>query len=622
MAEVNQLCEQFESAWVAGERPRAESYLTRVGDDLRYPLLCELLRLEFELRHAAGEDVTEQEFHDRFPGDRTAVEEALRATRSWAPGPGAAGGAGRVGKYDIIRPLGSGGQGQTLLAFDPDLKRQVVLKVYYGTGTPVQQGQVLNEGRALARVQSPYVARCLSAERDGDQVWLVMEFIPGRTLAALLRERVLGIGEVVRLVRQIAEGLSAVHAAGLLHRDLKPSNVLIGDDGVPRLIDFGLAAPLASDALHGISGTLSYMAPEQARGQGEQVDVRTDVFGLGAVLYELLTARPPYHDPDPIRLIELARRAQITPPRDVRPSVPRALERVCLKAMAPVPSRRYPGAAEMQRALDVVASRRLRSVVLLAAAGLVTLGVMNWAVRAHRRPAAAPVTVPAAALAPAPARDAPAAPVPTPAPAPAAPALTGELLVQVWSPEGKGRKQGRLVGEPETLPVFNGERVHLQARLNRPAYVYLLWVGSGGNVLPLYPWTQPRLGFASPRPEPVAEATVHCPARLDEGWPMKGASGLETALLLARETPLPPEFDLRAEIGTLPSARLSDAREVVWLESARDQPSVRRRGTGAGTRDLDLGGPQPLDDPILNLMERLRPHFDLLKAVRFAHQGD
>src|SRR4029079_2417629 len=90
------------------------------------------------------------------------------------------------------------------------------------------------------------------------------------------------------------EGLEAVHACGLLHRDIKPANIVLGDDGVPRLVDFGLAAHLGSAALHGVSGTPPYMAPEQARGQWERIDGRTDIYGLGAVLYALLTGQPPH----------------------------------------------------------------------------------------------------------------------------------------------------------------------------------------------------------------------------------------------------------------------------------------------------------------------------------------
>jgi serine/threonine protein kinase len=157
-----------------------------------------------------------------------------------------------------------------------------------------EQDKVLREGQALARVRSLYVARCLGVERQGGVPALVVEYVPGRDLRAQQKARPLGVNEALELTRQLAEGLAAVHACGLLHRDLKPDNVLVGDDGRPRLVDFGLAAAIASADLAGVSGTLPYMAPEQARGEAERIDARTDVYGLGAVLYELLAGRPPH----------------------------------------------------------------------------------------------------------------------------------------------------------------------------------------------------------------------------------------------------------------------------------------------------------------------------------------
>ncbi len=205
------------------------------------------------------------------------------------------------------------------------------------------------------------------------------------------------------------------------------------------------------------------------------------------------------------------------------------------------------------------------------------------------------------------------------APGPVEP-LSGELSVQVWSPKGQGPKQGWRVEDSESLPVMNGEEVHLQVRLNRAAYVYLLWVTSEGKVLPLYLWTTPKLGFASPLPDPTPATVVDCPAQLDGGWRVTGESGLETALLLASDTPLPRNVALDREIGRLPAARRFNLREVVWLEYAQGRPVAHR--FDPNHRDLNLDEPQRIDDPLLKMMERLRPHFGLLKAVRFAHQGD
>ncbi len=205
-------------------------------------------------------------------------------------------------RYQVLQCLGDGGQGSAYLARDPGLDRLVVLKRYHADGAAVEY-----EGQALARVRSRYTAQCYHLERHGDERFLVMEYIPGQSLSEARERRALAPDEAVRLVEQVAEGLEAVHACGLVHRDVKPSNIVLGEDGVARLVDFGLAAHLGSPALRAISGSPPYMAPEQARGQWERIDARTDVYGLGAVLYHLLTGQAPRDGKTPIEVLERAR---------------------------------------------------------------------------------------------------------------------------------------------------------------------------------------------------------------------------------------------------------------------------------------------------------------------------
>ena len=139
----------------------------------------------------------------------------------------------------------------------------MVLKRYHGVTSTARREAVLNEGRALARVRSPFVAPCHGVETRGDEIDLVVEYIPGRPLAELAADERAEIPRCTRLVEQIATGLAEIHACGLLHRDIKPRNIILGDDGIPRLVDFGLAVPLASEALHQVSGSPPFMAPEQ-----------------------------------------------------------------------------------------------------------------------------------------------------------------------------------------------------------------------------------------------------------------------------------------------------------------------------------------------------------------------
>jgi tRNA A-37 threonylcarbamoyl transferase component Bud32 len=256
-----------------------------------------------------------------------------------------------IGKYTVVRALGEGGQASATLAFDPDLQRHVVLKMYREARTPKQQESVLREGQALARVRSRYVAQCYGVERHEGVPYLVVEYIPGKNLAELQKAKPQTIDGALELTAQLAEGLAAIHACGLLHRDIKPANIIMGDDGVPRLVDFGMAVPLASANLRQIAGTLSYMAPEQARGEIERIDARSDLFGLGAVLYELLTGRPPHRADTLEALLEAAQNGDVVPPCERNPKVPAAVNDLCMRCLAKDPLQRFASAAELGEAV-------------------------------------------------------------------------------------------------------------------------------------------------------------------------------------------------------------------------------------------------------------------------------
>jgi serine/threonine-protein kinase len=304
----------------------------------------------------------------------------------------------RLGKYRVIRILGEGGQGTTLLAEDPDLRRHVVLKVYHEAKVPQERERVLNEGRALARVRSPFVAQCHGAETIDGAAVLVMEYVPGTSLARRLRSGPpLSIREALDVVRQVAEGLAAVHACGLLHRDIKPGNILLADDGRPRLVDFGLAAGMGSSELGQVSGTPNYMAPEQARGEADRIDARTDVFGLGAVLYELLTGKAPHAGKDRQAILQAAK-GEVTPPQQVNPRLPRSVEGLCLRCVARDPADRFASAADVASAIRHLQGRTRRTLIVALAVALVPVAALGlfFASRGFQGPV--PTTQPAAPL--------------------------------------------------------------------------------------------------------------------------------------------------------------------------------------------------------------------------------
>ncbi len=324
-----------------------------------------------------------------------------------------------IGKYrDIRRFEVPSGQAAAYLAFDPDLERHVVLKRYHGDSGEAE------EGRALAKVASPFVARCFGVDRIDGVLYLVVEYIPGRNLAEVRRDGPMDLARVVRILADLAEGVAAVHARGLIHRDIKPSNVILHDDGRPRLVDFGLAAHLGSPGLRLVAGSPPYMAPEQVRGHGDRVDYRVDVFGLGGVLYDLLTGRPPYQAPDLGSTLKLAEKAEITPPRRLDPKIPAPIEAVCLKAMAAAPENRHGTAAEFARDLErawlLVRLRRLLPAA--TAAAILLLGAAAWL-----WPKSTPPLPP------------PAAAEPAKPPAPEVGPIEAEIAVTHYKDRGPGR---------------------------------------------------------------------------------------------------------------------------------------------------------------------------------------
>jgi eukaryotic-like serine/threonine-protein kinase len=270
-----------------------------------------------------------------------------------------------ISRYRVLEQVGAGGMGIVYRARDEQLERDVAIKVLPPgmLEDADARRRFRKEALSLARVNFPNIATIHEFGTEDGLDFLVTEYIPGVTLDAKLGGTPLPLSEVLQLGMQLAQGLAAAHQHGVVHRDLKPGNLRVTPDGRLKILDFGLAqfAPHASELgrtvtlakSNELTGTLPYMAPEQLK--GEAADPRSDLWGAGAVLYEMATGSRPFPQSNGPLLINAILNEQPPPPKEVAPDVPANLENIILKALEKDPARRYQSAAEMYVDLERVA---------------------------------------------------------------------------------------------------------------------------------------------------------------------------------------------------------------------------------------------------------------------------
>ncbi|MBX3411707.1 MAG: serine/threonine protein kinase [Pirellulales bacterium] len=381
-AQVRALCDEFEQRLTAGESLRVEEFLAgrlAVGDDRE--TLLDLIYAEFAARLEQQKTSLRAELLARFPSLASVLQaqfevhelvEGIAADLNDDDTTGSAAivdghdslamSATALDGYELLAEVGRGATGVVYKARHTKLGRTVAVKTLLAgefADAEVHKRLAI-EARAIARVVHPNVVQLYEAgQRDG-LPYLALEYVAGRTLADRLADGPAPPAEAASLVETVARGVHAAHEQGILHRDLKPANILLAPDGQPKITDFGLAKLLSErgvcTATGALLGTPAYMAPEQASGAlvaeaptalSDALGPPTDIYALGAILYELLTGRPPFVAETAWETLRQLEGFEPVPPRRLRPSVPIDLETICLKCLEKKPAQRYATAAAL-----------------------------------------------------------------------------------------------------------------------------------------------------------------------------------------------------------------------------------------------------------------------------------
>jgi hypothetical protein len=581
-----------------GEHLALEEYLQR------FPQHAEALRLQLELHRAIKAEETDP---GTPPGEPTAVLAGPRAElRDGSPA------YPQIPGYEILGVLGRGGMGMVYRAWQRGLNRPVAVKMLHAGAQADTQDltRFQVEAEAVARLQHSNIVQIHHVGQHAGAPFLVLELVEGRSLA----ERIAGTPQPARwaaeLVETLARAIHVAHQQGVVHRDLKPANVLLTAAEVPKIIDFGLAKLLIGGAglrtqTGQLLGTPSYMAPEQAASRHDAIAATTDVYAMGAILYELLTGRPPFLAGDALETLRQVESQKPVAPSRLQPDLPGDLETICLKCLSKEPALRYASAEALAEDLR----RFLEGRPIVARPSGAGERAWRWC-RRHPWPALTGLTTTAMVclllvlgLRAGPSlRDGPPTDPPGPShgaiPArsePASPPAASPVRIVRFDIEhqaGRGADEvdprGKL-GE-QSFAVRPGDDVKVAAELSGPAYGYLIAFRPDGVdevVQPTDPETPPRPTRTPRYPPESKPGDVY---RLEEG------SGLHAFALVVSRAPLPAYRRWKDRRGMPPwPKRAPAAAGVVWwydgqqLHLLTADPGKGRRAQGATIRGG--GGP-------------------------------
>lgn len=604
---VDLAADRFEKAWQASPPPNLADFLGDTSGERRIALLCELVKIDVAYRRKTDPSVTPDDYRQRFPelkeqkrasaaaGDGASPRPDLGDLSTSTESPVAAtpglSDSVTIGGYFVVGKLDEGGQSVVYRAFHRLLAREVVIKLSREpfAGDDAARDVLLAEGRVLAELDHPNLAHVYDVGFHECRPYLVIEFIRGRHLGQYMVQARPTPRQAAALLAPVARALAAAHRRGITHRDVKPKNIVIDDKDRPRLIDFGLALlrhAWTEDPTRPrvACGTPPYMAPEQACGQAERVGPASDIFGLGAVLYHLLTGKAPFSAPSVQEALARAQECDVDRDRLRATRAPRRLKAICLRALAADPARRPASADVLANDLEAAARPPARWPWLAAGVTAVTILLAalawnrGWDPFRPTDPQRGTSGLRANAL-----------------------ALPVALEVKVW-------RHGDPFLLSEAVPLMARDELKVRAGVPARMSAALFLVNGAGRLRLL------RMFAAGD-----SAAVVHFPD-VEKTVALEGPSGTELVFLIAREGPPPTLEEVAALWGSagpwpqLPDHSLLRIRpDEVELtgERARDFGAIRNRPDAADAVLRDR-----LDTFRLRLAER----YPVFEGVAFPHQ--
>lgn len=366
--EIDKIADDFEAAFQDGRSPKIEAYLEE-HTSVRGCLLKELIALEVQLRCDAGERVSVTDYRARFEGVDRVVDSAFRLIAGGRD-PGhldstidldvkdkvslSSSDPEKIERYIVKRQLGQGTFGVVYLAFDPELTREVAIKVRLQTdGAFLNTKLFKDEAAKAAALSHPAIVQVFDTGVFDGQPFIVQEYIDGENLRQWSLRQSRSAIEIASMLLHILDGLAYLHSQEITHCDFKLENLLIRKSGIPAIADFGLAVRQSQSERYANSrfGTTTTMSPEQVRFEGDRLDGRADIWAFGVVLYQLLTGRPPFAGTKSDVRDKILSKDALPPSQLVR-SIPSEMNRICLKCLAKERLERYQSADEVKSDLS------------------------------------------------------------------------------------------------------------------------------------------------------------------------------------------------------------------------------------------------------------------------------